>query len=166
MLQCGRKTWWLHVQTNMRQCKIPFIFTGRNEVVAKVMFLLVSVILFTGGCLPQYMLGYHPPPPGGSSPPREADTPREVDSPRKQTPQGSRLRHTVNERPVRMLLECILVPILFISLNHFHVPCLAINFLSFFSVCHKNNKIRLNLNCFRKLSVCIFYVSTMLMASY
>ena len=25
------------------------IFTGRNEVVAKVMFLLVSVILLTGG---------------------------------------------------------------------------------------------------------------------
>ena len=26
------------------------IITGRNEVVAKVMFLLVSVILLTGGC--------------------------------------------------------------------------------------------------------------------
>ena len=25
-------------------------------------------------------------------------------------PPGSRLRHTVNERPVRILLECILVP--------------------------------------------------------
>ena len=31
------------------------IITGRNEVVAKVMFLLVSVILSTGG-LPQCML--------------------------------------------------------------------------------------------------------------
>ena len=29
------------------------IITGRNEVVAKVMFLLVSVILLTGGCLRQ-----------------------------------------------------------------------------------------------------------------
>ena len=27
------------------------IFTGRNEVVAKVMFLHMCVILFTGGCL-------------------------------------------------------------------------------------------------------------------
>ena len=36
-------------------------------------------------CLPQCMLGYTPPPP------------------------GSRLQHTVNERPVRILLECILV---------------------------------------------------------
>ena len=159
MLQCGTKTWWLHVQTNMRQCKIPFIFTGRNEVVAKVMFLLVSVILFTGGGVcPSACLGTTTTPP---PPPWET-----AHLPGKQTPPGSRLRHTVTERPVRILLECILVPILFISLNHFHVPCLAINFLSFFLVCHKNNKIRLNLNCFRKLSACIFYVSTMLMASY
>ena len=28
----------------------PYFITGRNEVVAKVMFLLVSVILSTGGC--------------------------------------------------------------------------------------------------------------------
>ena len=28
---------------------MTFIFTGHNEVVAKVMFLLMSVILFTGG---------------------------------------------------------------------------------------------------------------------
>ena len=48
------------------------IFTSHNEVVAKVIFLHLSVILFTGGCLPQCMLGY---PPG-------ADTPRE------QTPSG------------------------------------------------------------------------------
>ena len=37
-----------------------------------------------GGCLPQCMLGYTPPP-------------------------GSRLQHTVYERPVCILLECILV---------------------------------------------------------
>ena len=29
---------------------------------AKVIFLHLSVILFTGGCLPQCMLGYHTPP--------------------------------------------------------------------------------------------------------
>ena len=64
------------------------IITGRNEVVAKVMFLQVSVILLTGGCLPQCMLGYHP---------------------QSRPPPGSRLWHTVNEWPVRILLECILV---------------------------------------------------------
>ena len=47
------------------------IITDRNEVVAKVMFLLVSVILSTGGVS----------------------------------------LHTVNERPVRILLECILLDI-------------------------------------------------------
>ena len=57
---------------------------------AKVMFLQASVILLTGGggSLPQCMLGY---------------------TPRSRPPPGSRLRHTVNERPVRILLECILV---------------------------------------------------------
>ena len=33
-----------------------WVFTGRNEVVAKVMFLLVSVILLTGGVLSQHAL--------------------------------------------------------------------------------------------------------------
>ena len=59
------------------------IITGRNEVVAKVIFLHLSVILFTGGGLPQCMLGYCPPrrPPW----------------------------YMVNEQLVRILLECILV---------------------------------------------------------
>ena len=50
------------------------IFTGRNEVVAKVMFLQASVVLSTGGCVPQCMLGYHTPPPQSRHPPG-ADTP-------------------------------------------------------------------------------------------
>ena len=40
---------------------------------AKVMFLQASVILSTGGCLPQCMLGYHPPeqtPPRSRLPPQ------------------------------------------------------------------------------------------------
>ena len=61
------------------------IFTGREVVVAKVMFLQASVILSTGG-------GGGVSAPGSRHPP-----PR------------SKLRHTVNERPVRILLECILV---------------------------------------------------------
>ena len=39
------------------------IFTGRNEVVAKVMFLQVCVCPQGGGCLPQCMLGCQAPPP-------------------------------------------------------------------------------------------------------
>ena len=114
------------------------IFTGRNEVVAKVMFLLMSVILSMGGvCLSacwdttppeQTPLSRHPPradishplaadtpqsrhhpqaDPPGADPPR-ADPPR-ADTPEQTPPPESRLQHTVNERPVRILLECILV---------------------------------------------------------
>ena len=72
------------------------MFTGRNEVVAKVMFLLVSVILFTGG-LPQCMLGYHPPP-GRRHPPGRRPF-RRRHPPRKETPW-----HTANERLVRILM--------------------------------------------------------------
>ena len=119
-----------------------FVVTGCNEVVAKVIFLHLFVILFTRGvCLPQCMLGYHPPeqtpqeqtlpradtprsrhppeqtPPGAdtpwsrhhpwSRPPKQ--TPPRADTLPEQTPPGSRLQHTVNEWPVRILLECILV---------------------------------------------------------
>ena len=76
------------------------LFTGRNEVVAKVMFLLLYVIQFTGGDLPQCMLGYHHTPWEGGTPGKEAP-PREGSTPRKEAPP----RHTVNERPVRILLE-------------------------------------------------------------
>ena len=62
------------------------IITGRNEVVAKVMFLQVCVCpRGGGGCLPQCMLGCQTPPPGtrqtppgpGRPPPprNQADTP-------------------------------------------------------------------------------------------
>ena len=105
---------------------------------AKVMFLQASVILLTGGvCLsacwdattlpgadtPQsrHPPGADPPEqtPGSRHPPPRADTPWEQ-SPRSRCPPRSRppwsrhpprssLRHTVNERLVRILLECILV---------------------------------------------------------
>ena len=72
-----------------------------------------------GGGLPQCMLGYHPPPeqtpppwsrptPPGPDPPRTRP-PRDQIPPEQTTPPGSRLQHTVYERPVRILLECILV---------------------------------------------------------
>ena len=79
------------------------------------------------------MLGYHPlrpDPPGADTPPgadpQGPDTPLEQTFPWEQTqppgpdppqdqtspgrePPRSRLQHTVYERPVRILLECILV---------------------------------------------------------
>ena len=76
------------------------IFTGRNEVLAKVIFSQACVILFTGGCLLQiseggvcskFLGGCLLQILGGSG------------------PGGSNFRNAVNVRPVRILLECILV---------------------------------------------------------
>ena len=52
------------------------VFTGRNEVVAKVMFLQVSVILSTGGGLRRTPPDQgEPPQDQGEPPPEEADPP-------------------------------------------------------------------------------------------
>ena len=61
-----------------------------------------------GGVSASVHAGIHPPP--GADPPRP-DHPPEQTPPGADTPPPgrSRLRHTVNERPVRILLECILV---------------------------------------------------------
>ena len=97
------------------------LITGRNEVVAKVIFLHLSVIhsVHRGGSASVH--AGIPPPPGPGRPPRTRQTPPGT----RQTPPGpgrhppgtrqtpppatSRLQHTVYERPVRILLECILV---------------------------------------------------------
>ena len=83
---------------------------------AKVMFLQASVILSTasgGVCLsacwdtpPQ---GAGPLPPGADTPPEQTPPRSRPPSPGSRHPPRSRLQHTVNERPVRILLECILV---------------------------------------------------------
>ena len=106
----------------------------KNSSWAKVIFLQACVCP-RGGCLPQCMLGCHPSPPRpgtplDQAPPREQTPPQEqtprpgtpwektppgsrhppgADSPGPGTPLESRLQHTVNEQPVRILLECILV---------------------------------------------------------
>ena len=51
------------------------IITGRNEVVAKVMFLHVCVILFTGGVSRQGEPPQWETPPGRENPPGQGDTP-------------------------------------------------------------------------------------------
>ena len=113
------------------------IITGRNEVVAKVMLLQACVCPRGEGCLPQCMLGYPPrtrhpprpdtppplgpgrtplgpgrPPPGPGRPPQDQTHPLgpgRTPPDQTDTPPGSRLQQTVYERPVRILLECILV---------------------------------------------------------
>ena len=71
------------------------------------MFLLVSVILFTGGSALVHAGISHPPTrEAGTSLPGKQASPQEAGTPGKQTPHP---RHTVNERPVRILLECIIV---------------------------------------------------------
>ena len=65
------------------------IVTGRNEVVAKVIFLHLLVILFTGGGSALVHAGIPPRsrPPLGANTPLGADTPPEADPPPgKQTP--------------------------------------------------------------------------------
>ena len=94
---------------------------------AKVIFLHLSVILFTGGVsasvhawIPSAR-SRHPPrsrhtpeqtPPGAYTRPPNPRSRHPPPPPQEQTPPGSRLRHTVNERPVRILLERILVDLL------------------------------------------------------
>ena len=111
------------------------IFTGRNEVVAKVMFLQVCVCPQGGeGVCLSACWDAIPPPGPGRPPPGTTETPpgpgrhppgpgRHPPGPGRplpwirQTPQdqgdppppGSRLQQTVYQRPVRILLECILV---------------------------------------------------------
>ena len=80
------------------------LITGRNEVVAKVIFLHLFVILFTGGV---WYLSMHRPPPPGSKPPwsgsPQQTPPREQTPPRAETPppQGKpspRSRHPPQSR--------------------------------------------------------------------
>ena len=78
------------------------MFTARKRSLQRLCFYTcMSVILFTGGCLPQYMLGYTPQE---QTPPR-ADTPRSRHPP----PAQCMLRDMGNKQAVCILLECILV---------------------------------------------------------
>ena len=65
--------------------KLSLFFTGRNEVVAKVMFLHVSVILYTGGVSGEPPQDQADTPPGRENPPRPGRTP-----PGRETPPAGR----------------------------------------------------------------------------
>ena len=82
------------------------LVTVRNEV-AKVMFLHLSVILFTGGSVSVHALI---PPPGKYTPPEaHTHTPREAHPPWEAPPREAHpppLRRRLPLRTVRILLEC------------------------------------------------------------
>ena len=110
----------------------PHIYRPQRSCGQGNIFTPVCHSVHRGG-LPQCMLGYqHPPdqthtphPPPGSRPPQDQTTPGIRHPPPEQTPcppQGSRLQHTVYERPVRILLECILVQLFIKQQARFHIP--------------------------------------------
>ena len=99
------------------------VITGCNEVVAKVIFLHLSVIhsVHRGGRGSASVHAGIPPPPQADTPIPDQTPPGTI-PPLGQTPPradtlGSRLQHTVYERPVRILLECILVLVYFIIVS-------------------------------------------------
>ena len=103
---------------------------------AKVIFLHLSVILFTGGASASVHAGIPPPqsrPPGPHTP--------HGPPPGTRPPPGSRLQHTVYERPVRILLECILVIIIITRL------CTEFRFIAWtrtaIKMCEKYRKLKI-----------------------
>ena len=76
------------------------------------MFLQASVILLTGGVSASVHAGLPPPPPGS-----------------RDNPPGSRLQHTVNERRVSILLECILVSTWKSSIQNESLPLMKLDLL-------------------------------------
>ena len=100
-----------NIRGNERTCHFPswrmpsfvYCYHPQNEVWGKVIFLHLSVILFTGGSAPLHA-GIHPPP-GADTPQDQRQAPPRSRSP----PVQYMLGDTGNKRAVRILLECNLV---------------------------------------------------------
>ena len=118
------------------------LITDRIRSCGKVMFLQLSVILFTGGGLPQCMLGYHTPtrhPPPEQTPPWRRHPPG-AGTPQSRHPQSRHppqcrdppaqcmLRDTANKWAVCILLECNLVLLIFLFLVTVCTRCCCIAF--------------------------------------
>ena len=116
----GQTTPWADTSLPQQTVRILLeciLVTTHERSCRQVMFLHLSVILFTEevgipACITGHM-GRHPP---GQAPHPQADTPPPwADTPQGRLPQGRHPRppgrhpHVVNERAVRILLECILV---------------------------------------------------------
>ena len=80
--QIKQETDYLFVSMIRCAPSIVLFITGRNEVVAKIIFLHLSVILFTGGVSASVHAGIQHPP--------EADTPREQTPPLPEADSGIR----------------------------------------------------------------------------
>ena len=99
-------------------------FTARNSSCGKVVFSQACVKNSVhGGCVPCHACPPHAcplpctPPAMHAPPARTPPLPRTFPLPRTPPPFGT---HAVNERVVRILLECILVKDFYIVLFHFH----------------------------------------------
>ena len=91
-----------------------FITARKRSLGQGNIFIGVCQEFCSQGGLPQCILGY--PPPQGQTPPRPPGpgTPARLGTPPEQTPplrEQSMLGDTVNERAVRILLECNLVDV-------------------------------------------------------
>ena len=88
----GAAIWWplkdpLLVNLAVRMLLEYFLVTSRNKVVAKVIFLHLSVILFTGGvCQGKPPLPGRIPPPHQGEPPPARENPTARENPPDQTP--------------------------------------------------------------------------------
>ena len=95
-------------------CILCYFLPPANEVWGKVIFLHLSVILFTRGSTwaSTPRAGTSPAPQAGRPPGRYtpwAGTPSRAGTPPTGTPPGNACWDTFNKREVRILLECILV---------------------------------------------------------
>ena len=101
---------WLSIEVH--HCTKPYetLLPAATKLGQGNVFTSVCDSVHRGGCLSQCMLGCQPPP--DQRPPWTRQAPPRPGRPPPRPgrhPPGSRRQHTVNERPVRILLECILV---------------------------------------------------------
>ena len=92
--------------THLWQICVEYCYRPQTKF-AKVMFLHLSVILFTGGVSASVHAGIHPPEQT-PTPHWEQTPPSKHTPPWEQTP-PCMLGDTGNKRAVRILVECVLV---------------------------------------------------------
>ena len=120
------------------------IITGRNEVVAKVMFLLVSVILLTEGvCLSAC---WDTTPPGSRTPKKEAP-PRRQTPPKRRYPPGIRSMSGRYASYWNAYLLAIIPRLASETLLHENKTFQYSHFCQFRLVCEKSRALKLSSEC-------------------